>query len=261
MVGRMRHHGFLNLRPSSATGAGRERWSRLARSSVALPHQPAPACACPVRPRVIRRGRFSRATFRTRNLEPPRPGRADRFFPLSARRRSWGYTLRRFAPGLGWTRGVNPAAKRIANCAFVRNSSSEAFLPVRAHLPVDRSHVPAPIDFRRGERPPGKDDCGGGRSRHFEIGPASGLRSRVRSVSSAIVRCRRSFLPWALPLAGLSATPAFPMEPTVLRARVRARSAHRVTSLRPAALPPTDPLMGVTASFPIDNHFERLPPK
>jgi len=64
--------------------------------------------------RVIRRGRFSHAAFRTRpsNLRDL-AGRSG-FFPLSARRRSWGFALRRFAPELGWTRGVNPAAKWIA---------------------------------------------------------------------------------------------------------------------------------------------------
>ena len=159
------------------------------------------------------------------------------------------------------TRGLNPAAKRMMHRSG-RNSFSEAFLPVRTHLPVDRSHVPAPIDFRRGERPPGKDDCGGGRSRHFEIGPASGLRSRVRSVSSAIVRCRRSFLPWALPLAGLSATPAFPTEPTA-RVRARLRARPRIASPASGRRLSRRPIRSWALQRPsrLKNHFERLPPK
>lgn len=68
-----------------------------------------------------------------------------------------------------------------------------------------------------------KNDCRGGRSGRLNAGPASGLRSRDRSVSSATVRCRRPFLPWALPPAGLSATPIDPAGPLVVRARVRAR--------------------------------------
>jgi hypothetical protein len=84
----------------------------ITRSSMTRPHQSAPARAC-----LVRGESFAAAVSRTRRsgpatFEPPRPGRAVSFFPLSARRRSWGCTLRRVAPDCGWTpRGVNPAAK------------------------------------------------------------------------------------------------------------------------------------------------------
>ena len=100
-------HELSNTLPSAAIGAG----ATVARSRahrLPSPHQPAPARAC-----LVRRGSFAAAVSRTRRSGPvPRtsatwPG-GQGFFPLSARRRSWGFALRRVAPDLGWTTRGKP---------------------------------------------------------------------------------------------------------------------------------------------------------
>jgi len=67
-------------------------------------------------------------------------------------------------------------------------------------MPVDRSRVRAPIDFRRGDRPPRvKDDCSWRSIETLDVGPASGLRSRGRSVSSIPVK-----MPATVPALGFA---------------------------------------------------------
>ena len=86
---------------------GRDRCSA-ARSSITLSTSAGAGSRLPGSTRIIRRGRFSHAAFRTRpsNLRDL-AGRSG-FFPLSARRRSWGFALRRVAPDLGWTTRGKP---------------------------------------------------------------------------------------------------------------------------------------------------------
>jgi hypothetical protein len=55
-----------------------------------------------VRLRVIRRRVSFGAAFRYPLLRTSWPGRCEWSFPLLARRRSWGSTLRRFIPAHGW---------------------------------------------------------------------------------------------------------------------------------------------------------------
>jgi len=121
----------------------------------------------------------------------------------------------------------------------------------------------APIDFRRGASSRLTTDAGTFRTiRLLGFVPAGGP-SRPRRVTSSPA-CRRSFLPWALPLSGLRSTPGFVPAKRIHEGRARrdssscARSrrglvpAFRVISLRPADLPPAYPLVGVTASFPVE---------
>jgi len=210
----------------------------------------------PVRGRVIRSGRFSHAAFRTRNspgsatwpngsgssllpsggapgvlpfagLLPPAGGRA-------------GYHSRGSAPGV--------AALRCASTPDALRAS----LLVRAHVPVDRAIPSAPRLIFVGEAPSSDDTPGTFDAiRLLGFVPAGGPFRRLPMTSSSARR--RSFLPWALPLSGLSVTP---------RIRRFRRSwlcvlagghdpACRIISLRPTDLPPAYPLVGVTASFPV----------
>ena len=127
-----------------------------------------------------------------------------------------------------------------------------ASLLVRAHVPVDRVIPSAPRLIFVGEAPSSDDTPGTFDSiRLLGFVPAGGPFRRLRMTSSSARR--RSFLPWALPLSGLSVTP---------RIRRFRRSwlcvlagghdpACRIISLRPTDLPPAYPLVGVTASFPV----------
>lgn len=65
------------------------------------------------------------------------------------RRRSWGSTLRRFAPTSGWSRRANYAAAE-----SLGNDLAAAFLSDRAHVPFLPAHPRVPIYFRRDDRPP-----------------------------------------------------------------------------------------------------------
>jgi len=84
---------------SSATVAGANAIARAL--AVALPHPAAPARACLVGASHSSRPFLARDVPDPQFHRPPRPGRAVRFFPLSARRRSWGCALRRFTPAAG----------------------------------------------------------------------------------------------------------------------------------------------------------------
>jgi hypothetical protein len=125
-------------------------------------------------------------------------------------------------------------------------------------VPVDRPH-PRPDGFRRGDRAArwGKQtDLKGDRSgRLRRVDPASGLPLprpvRVAAVDEIRIDliARRSFLPWALPLSGLSATPAT----FFVRSCVHAFGLVpecRVIGLRRAGLPRAYPLLGFAAVLP-----------
>jgi len=192
------------------------------------PHRSAPARAC-----LSGGGSFAAAVSRTRCSGPAfvSPGSAAWPGGLGSSLLPSGG-----APGVapfagllpigGWTRGLNPAAKwmrafdrsypvRHARCAF-RQPSSACFSEHLCSsgptcLLIDRAR--APIFFVGVTAPPvgGTTDLKGGRSGRQRFDPASGLRSRGRSVSPVSMRSdidgrRRPFLPWALPLSGFSAT-------------------------------------------------------
>jgi hypothetical protein len=125
-------------------------------------------------------------------LELALPGRATQVFPRSSPDGAPGVrSLRRFAPADGWTRldcsgRLNEFVVRL-RCRTRNSLFSTAFLPVRAHV----SFVPprsAPIDFRRGDRPPvGENEiCKSDRPR-MGWRRLLGFDSRLRSVSPAYV--------------------------------------------------------------------------
>jgi hypothetical protein len=136
-------------------------------------------------------------------------------------------------PLLNGRRAFRSRAFRCGRRSLTRASDRDvplqrASLLVRAHVPVDRSR-PRPDIFRRGDRVA----CGETRDRSerrpirtfvesirlLGFVPAVGPCRRF-PVRSAPGRSRRPFLPWALPLSGLSATPG--VRP-VVRARLRVR--------------------------------------
>jgi hypothetical protein len=118
---------------------------------------------------------------------------------------------------------------------------------------------PLPDIFRRGDRAACleiRTDLKGGRPGRFRFDPASGLRSRGRSVSPRVDEISiDGFFAATVPALGFAScrvvghAQRFSVA-LVVRARVRARPRFRVISLRPAALPPAYPLVGVTAFLP-----------
>ena len=211
----------------------------------------------PVRGRVIRGGRFSHAAFRTRSFpRAPRPGRTVRVLPSSPSGGALGVLpFAGLLPPAGGRAGYQSrgsacdiAALRCAPASHALRAS----LLVRAHVPVDRVIPSAPRLIFVGEAPSSDDTPGTFDSiRLLGFVPAGGPFRRLPMTSSSARR--RSFLPWALPLSGLSVTP---------RIRRFRRSwlcvlagghdpACRIISLRPTDLPPAYPLVGVTASFPV----------
>jgi hypothetical protein len=149
------------------------------------------------KPNQIKRHRFNRgvqsrhapsrplAWCSATAIELPRPCRAISFSFLPAflaRRRSWG-----FGPSQ----------------VFSRRRVARHFC--RAGPTCPSHHASAPIDFRRGDRPPDGMRFKRRSAWDLVVGVAwtSGLRSRLRSDQR--LRSRRSILPWALPLAGFRA--------------------------------------------------------
>jgi hypothetical protein len=185
-------------------------------------------------------------------LDPPRPRRTAWSFPHADRRRSWGsfpsqvYSRRR-VDARGTPRGcTNDAKPRRPICGH--------FCPSGPTCPLT-DHARTPIDFRRGVAPPIekriKKAADGDDS--IRSGFWAWLPRSVRVVEPDAIRIaqpcrcgnphrktRRSFLPWAFPLAGLADTQS-------------ARDACGLSpdsasiSLRLADLPPAYPLMGITA--------------
>jgi len=250
----MRHHGFLNLRPSSATGAGRDRRSipRAHRLPFHISRRrPAPTWFDP--------GHSSRP-FLARDVPDPQTRTSETWPGGQVLPSCRPAALLGLHPSQVCSRArvdarVNPAAKRIANCAFVRDSPSEASLLVRAHLPVDRSHVLPRLIFV---------GVSGRREKMIAVAVVRDISKSVRLLGFApefgpyrrqsydagdrschglclLQGCRpHARLPYGTDGSACSRTGSSP---------------HRVTSLRPAALPPADPLMGVTASFPVEKPF------
>jgi len=149
------------------------------------------------------------------------------------------------------TRGLSPAAKRMLHRSG-RDSFSEAFLPVRAHLPVDRSHVLPRLIFvgvsgRREKMIAGAVVRDISRSVGLlgfapEFGPY-----RRQSYDAGDRSCHGLCL-----LQGCRPHARLPYGTDGSVCSRTGSSPHRVTSRRPAALPPADPLMGITASFPVE---------
>jgi hypothetical protein len=123
----------------------------------------------------------------TRRCGPSRPGRCEWSFPLLARRRSWGSSLRRFIPAHGWLLISEPpdphafSSRRPTRLVFVE-LAQVAGLKLRVRESWAK---------------------GLGRFRCWLLGV-----SRERSVSRLAGRTRarwhwpRSILPWASPLSG-----------------------------------------------------------
>lgn len=140
---------------------------------------------------------------------------------------------------------------RHARCAFQRSPSACFSEHLCSSGPtcllIDRAR--APMVFVGVTVPPVGDttDLKGGRSGRQRFDPASGLRSRGRSVSPVSMRSDiddhgdRSCLGLCL-FQGCRTR--------VVRARRAGSTPHRVTSLRRSALPIAYPLVGVTAFLP-----------
>jgi hypothetical protein len=130
-------------------------------------------------------------------------------------------------------------------------------------LLIDRAR--APMFFVGVIAPPVGDttDLKGGRSGRQRSDPASGLRSRGRSMSPVSMRsdideCRRPFLPWALPLSGFSDTPSFRQLCVHV---VRARPRVRVIRLRRSDLPIARSARGrYGVPSRSNDHRDELPP-
>jgi len=114
--------------------------------------------------------------------------------------------LRRFDPAHGWT---FPPHTIVAAWQATSSRRSTCRLGISAgpgpH--VVRASASAPIDFRRGDRPPvgGNEICKSDRP-GMRMASTSGLQlpSAVRRAGTR--SSRAAILPWALPLAGLSGT-------------------------------------------------------
>jgi hypothetical protein len=147
---RLEGGSFRRSVTSLATVAGVTRWP----TRLRLPdHISRRRLAPPGSGRIIRRGRFSRAAFQTRN--PILRDLAGRLGPslLPSGGAHGVFALRRFAPVGGWTRGAGPAAARKTS-RIARLPNSGHFCPSGPTcLLTDRARTP--IDFRRGVAPPG----------------------------------------------------------------------------------------------------------
>jgi hypothetical protein len=178
--------------------------------------------------RVMHRRVASARCSATRTLlEPSRPGRAlGPSLQHLARRRSWGSALRRFAPASG----------------------GRSFLTCRAHVPVT-SASSAPTVFvevahRSGENRDLKKRLVGD-----NVDLASGLRSRLRSVSARVLQGP------IVPALGFASCRAAGAALSAFE-QARSRSNHRLRT----------PLFGVLSAhgfgrpFPVKPCFDVLPP-
>jgi len=129
----------------------------------------------------------------------------------------------------------------------------QAFLLVRAHVPVDRVIPSAPRLIFVGEAASSDDRSGTFDSiRLLGFVPAGGP---FRPHADDLVIRALTIVP-ALGFASFRvvghARTAVCQAVPVVRVRVRARPRCRVIGLRSADLPPAYPLVGVTASFPVE---------
>jgi hypothetical protein len=167
------------------------------------------------------------------------PGRATQTFPSCfavARRRSWGST-RPFAGLIPLTGGRSRHTMVAAwQATSSRRSTCRLGISAGPGPRVVRASASAPIDFRRGDRPPvgGNEICKSDRP-GMRMASTSGLQLPSAVRRSGTRSSRATILPWALPLAGLSGTfPCIAPGPTP-RAITSPRNRHTASYLPRAA--------------------------
>jgi hypothetical protein len=111
-------------------------------------------------------------------------------------------------PSQGCSRVRVVAPRELRGGRIALRAIPAAFLSDRAHVPFSPDPPRVPIDFRRDDRPPVGNTC---ESKRRSIGGCRGVDFWASTpvcgpIPPSTRSAGRSFLPWALPLAGLAGT-------------------------------------------------------